>query len=41
MKGADEMDDRSIIALYWERDESAIAKTAEKYGKYLYTVSKT
>ena len=40
MKGADEMDDRSIIALYWERDESAIAKTAEKYGKYLYTVSK-
>ena len=40
VKGVDEMDNRSIIALYWERDESAIAKTAEKYGKYLYTVSK-
>lgn len=28
------MDDRQIIALYWERDESAIPATAEKYGGY-------
>lgn len=28
------MDDKRIIALYWERSETAIAETAHKYGKY-------
>ena len=28
------MEDSDIIALYLERNESAIAKTAEKYGNY-------
>lgn len=28
------MEDSNIIALYWERDESAIAETALKYGNY-------
>ncbi len=29
------MDDTNIIELYWERNESAIAETAYKYGKKL------
>ena len=28
------MKDSNIIALYWQRNESAILKTAEKYGNY-------
>lgn len=28
------MEDSAIIALYWQRNESAIAVTAEKYGGY-------
>ncbi len=28
------MDDNKIIELYWQRDESAIAETDKKYGKY-------
>ncbi|WP_295765568.1 RNA polymerase sigma factor [uncultured Oscillibacter sp.] len=28
------MEDRDIIALYWERSEEAIRRTAEKYGAY-------
>lgn len=28
------MDDKSIVRLFWERSEQAIAETAKKYGKY-------
>ncbi len=30
--------DEAIIALFFARDENAIARTHEKYGAYLYTV---
>ena len=33
------MKDNEIIALYWERNESAISATAEKYGGYCHTIS--
>ncbi|MBQ2898982.1 MAG: sigma-70 family RNA polymerase sigma factor [Oscillospiraceae bacterium] len=33
------MDDEKIIGLYFERDESAIYETAEKYGNYLYKIA--
>lgn len=33
------MKDEEIIALYWERDESAISATAEKYGSYCRSIS--
>ncbi len=33
------MKDSEILDLYFERSESAIAATAEKYGKYCYTVA--
>lgn len=28
------MDDQRIVALYWDRDEAAIAESDKKYGKY-------
>lgn len=33
------MKDAEIVALYWKRDESAIAVTAETYGNYCYSIS--
>lgn len=33
------MDDKAIVDLYWERDENAISETAEKYGRYCYTIA--
>ena len=33
------MTDEKIIALYFSRDESAIAETADKYGRMLASVS--
>ena len=33
------MDDNSIIDLYWERSESAISETAQKYGNYCTTIA--
>ncbi len=33
------MEDNKIIGLYWERNESAISETAEKYGAYLYKIA--
>ena len=33
------MEDNHIVDLYWERNDSAISKTAEKYGKYLHSIS--
>ena len=33
------MEDERIISLYWERDESAIQRTEEKYGRYCYAIA--
>ena len=33
------MEDERIVDLYWERNGSAISETAEKYGKYLHSIS--
>lgn len=33
------MDDETIVELYWNRDEKAIAETDRKYRHYLYTVA--
>ena len=33
------MEDSRIIALYWERDESALIHTREKYGAYCRTIA--
>lgn len=33
------MEDSRIIELYWERSESAIAETSNKYGRYCYSIS--
>lgn len=33
------MDDKSIVQMYWERDEKAIQATAEKYGAYCLSIA--
>ncbi len=33
------MEDEKIIALYFERDESAIRESEKKYGKYCYAIA--
>ena len=33
------MEDERIVALYWERNESAIRETEQKYGKYCYAIA--
>lgn len=33
------MRDSDIIDLYWERNEKAIAATADKYGSYCYSIA--
>lgn len=33
------MDDEMIIDLYWERSESAIAETSNKYGRYCRAIA--
>ena len=33
------MEDAAIVALFWDRDESAIAETKEKYGSYCYSIA--
>ena len=33
------MDDREIIALYWQRDEQAIEQTQLRYGAYCRTIA--
>ena len=33
------MDDKTIVELYWQRDESAISATQEKYGTYLMKIA--
>lgn len=34
------MDDHGIIRLYWDRNEQAICRTAEKYGHYCKYIAK-
>lgn len=33
------MDDRSIVNLYWARNEQAISETAAKYGHYCHSIA--
>lgn len=33
------MEDKYIVELYWNRDENAIYETANKYGRYLNSIS--
>lgn len=33
------MDDHCIVALYWKRDEQAIAETDRKYGAYCHSIA--
>lgn len=33
------MEDRAIVALYWERDAAAITETERKYGKYCFSIA--
>lgn len=33
------MDDEKIVSLYWDRDESAIRETEEKYDRYLTKIA--
>ena len=33
------MDDKSIVDLFWQRNEQAISKTAEKYEPYLRSIA--
>ncbi len=33
------MEDMEIVELYWNRDEAAIARTQEKYGRYLVKIA--
>ncbi|MCI9155353.1 MAG: RNA polymerase sigma factor [Lawsonibacter sp.] len=33
------MEDHEIVALYWNRDEEAIAQTQRQYGGYLYKIA--
>ena len=34
------MEDKQIVQLYWDRDESAITETATKYGNYCTFIAK-
>lgn len=33
------MDDKQIVDLYWQRDESAIEETDKKYGRYCHYIA--
>lgn len=33
------MEDKQIIALYWDRSENAISETAHKYGRYCHYIA--
>lgn len=33
------MDDKQIVDLYWERSETAISETAQKYGRYCHYIA--
>ena len=38
-KGGNTVEDSQIIELYWQRDEQAIAETAQKYGAFCFTIA--
>ena len=33
------MDDKTIVQMYWDRDEKAISATSEKYGSYCFSIA--
>lgn len=33
------MDDKTLVDLYWQRDEAALAESEAKYGGYCYTIA--
>lgn len=33
------MEDSAIVALYWERNETAVKETSDKYGRYLLKIA--
>ena len=33
------MDDKTIVELYWQRDERAISETRDKYSRYCYAIA--
>lgn len=33
------MEDHDIVALYWRRDEAALAETERRYGRYCYAIA--
>ncbi len=33
------MDDRQIVALYWQRNQQAIEETDRRYGRYCYAIA--
>ncbi len=39
MRRRQEVDDRTIIQMYWDRNEEAIDKTRDKYGRYCYSIA--
>lgn len=39
LQGSDIMEDAKIVDLYFERNESALKETADKYGNYLFKVA--
>ena len=39
-KGGDEVDDKHIIELYWQRSENALRETSSKYGKLCLHLAK-
>ena len=41
MKGGTQTDDITIIQMFWDRDEKAIAATKEKYGHYCLSIAES
>ncbi len=39
-EGGERMEDSAIVELYWDRDQRAVAASAEKYGAYCTAVAK-
>ena len=33
------MEDTKIVELFWQRDQSAISQSEQKYGKYCYAIA--
>ena len=33
------MEDKGIVDLYWKRDEKAISETADKFGRYCFSIA--